>query len=194
MTHAFDTRRLMAALVIPAIALSALAACSSPEPTADAGANLDPSPPAAVDTIQAMPTVAAIATDASQTGVTASGPATVDMATHESMGDYLVDSKGMSLYLFVKDTDGTSQCMGDCAQNWIAVLSEGDPMAGDGVDAALLGTTARDDGSMQVTYNNHPLYTFVEDMAPGDTNGQEKGDAWYLVTPAGEELEASVVP
>jgi predicted lipoprotein with Yx(FWY)xxD motif len=65
-------------------------------------------------------------------------------------------------------------------------------VAGEGVDASLLGTITRDDGTMQVTYNGWPLYFFHEDAAAGDTNGQgidEFGGLWWLVSPAGEAIE-----
>jgi predicted lipoprotein with Yx(FWY)xxD motif len=62
-------------------------------------------------------------------------------------------------------------------------------MAGEGVDATLLGTITRDDGSTQVTYNGWPLYYFHEDAAPGDTNGQGVGGVWFLVSPEGEAIE-----
>ena len=72
------------------------------------------------------------------------------------------------------------------------MASQGSPVAGDGVDATLLGTITRDDGTMQVTYNGHPLYTFVDDKASGDAGGQGKEDAggtWHLISPAGEPIQ-----
>lgn len=62
----------------------------------------------------------------------------------------------------------------------------------EGVDATLLGTITRDDGTLQVTYNGWPLYLFAGDTAAGDTNGQgldEFGGLWFLVSPAGEAIE-----
>jgi predicted lipoprotein with Yx(FWY)xxD motif len=67
-------------------------------------------------------------------------------------------------------------------------MSQGAPAAGEGVDAALLGTITRDDGAMQVTYNGWPLYYFADDTAPGDANGQGLGDVWFLVSPTGEAI------
>ena len=57
--------------------------------------------------------------------------------------------------------------------------------AGEGVDAALIGYTIRDNGSVQATYNGWPLYYFIRDEAPGDTNGQGVGEIWYVVDPSG---------
>lgn len=114
--------------------------------------------------------------------------ATVAVSENEVYGQYLVDSEGMSLYLFTNDTEDTSNCYDDCATAWPPLLTEGDPVAGEGVDESLLGTTERDDGSMQVTYNGWPLYYFAQDQAAGDTEGQGVGDVWYLLTPAGEGI------
>jgi predicted lipoprotein with Yx(FWY)xxD motif len=82
--------------------------------------------------------------------------------------------------------------MDDCTQEWPPLLTDGDPVAGEGVDATLLGTITRDDGTMQVTYNGHPLYRFEEDTAAGDTNGQDVEDEfghWNLISSAGEAVQ-----
>ena len=107
----------------------------------------------------------------------------------DALGDFLVDSKGMTLYLFTKDEPGVSNCYDQCAEKWPPLLSEGDAIAGSGLDAALLGTTDRTDGTTQVTYNGWPLYYWYEDAAPGDTNGQTVGDVWYVVSPTGEAVQ-----
>ena len=113
---------------------------------------------------------------------------TVAVAENEEYGSFLVDSEGMSLYLFTNDTENTSNCYDDCATNWPPLLTEGDPVAGEGVDESLLGTTERDDGSLQVTYSGWPLYYFAADEAASDTAGQGVGDVWYLLTPGGEGI------
>ena len=100
------------------------------------------------------------------------------------LGSILADADGKTLYLFEADTDGTSTCYGDCAATWPALVDEA-PTGGDGVDTSLLGTTARDDGSMQVTYAGHPLYYYAADAAAGDTTGQGVGDVWFVVNPDG---------
>ena len=66
-------------------------------------------------------------------------------------------------------------------------------MAGDGVDGSLLGTTERDDGTTQVTYDGQPLYVFASDAAPGDTNGQGVGEVWFVVGPDGKTIEAQAM-
>jgi len=113
-------------------------------------------------------------------------------AEDSSLGTILVDSRGNTLYVFLQDTGDTSTCTGDCAASWPALIAKGEVKAGGGgdVDGSLLGTSARDDGKMQVTYNGHPLYFFSGDQAPGDINGQGIGDVWFVVSPAGDPIKA----
>lgn len=102
------------------------------------------------------------------------------------LGEMLVDGDGNSLYLFIPDAQGDSTCYDDCEANW-PPLTDG-AEAGPDVDAALIGSTTRTDGSDQVTYNGWPLYYFAGDAAPGDTNGQGLNDVWFVVSPAGEPI------
>ena len=113
---------------------------------------------------------------------------TVVSTTMGAPGTFLTDAEGMTLYLFTNDTPGVSNCSGDCLATWPALLTDGDPVAGSGVDAALLGTTTREDGSLQVTYSGWPLYFFAGDVAPGDLAGQGVNDVWFVVSPTGEQL------
>jgi predicted lipoprotein with Yx(FWY)xxD motif len=103
-----------------------------------------------------------------------------------AFGDMLVDGAGNTLYLFVPDAQDASVCYDDCANAWPPLGSE--VVAGDGVDAGLLGSVARDDGSEQATYNGWPLYYFANDAAAGDTNGQGINDVWYVLDSAGEAV------
>ena len=118
---------------------------------------------------------------------TADATATVQLAD-SALGDILVGADGRTLYLCEADTDGSSTCYDDCAATWPALVDDA-PSAGDGVDAGLLGTTERDDGEVQVTYADHPLYYYAPDEAPGDTLGQEVGDVWYVVDAEGSAAE-----
>jgi predicted lipoprotein with Yx(FWY)xxD motif len=100
----------------------------------------------------------------------------------------LVNSKGHTLYLFEKDHNGRSMCTGSCVQFWPPLLSRGKPSAGPGLKASLLSTTRRANGSLQLTYNKHPLYTFALDKTAGQTNGEAKfafGAKWYAVSNSG---------
>jgi len=118
------------------------------------------------------------------------GPVTV-MARSGGMGMYLTDGQGTSLYLFVADTSGTSTCTGACAAAWPPLTTTGMPQAGSGVTASKLGTVTRADGTKQVTYDNHPLYSFTSDKAAGDVKGQGVnafGALWWLVSPGGNAI------
>ena len=119
----------------------------------------------------------------------ATGAAVVSVA-QTKLGKVIVDSKGMTLYDFHKDKGTTSSCYGGCEAVWPPMLSEGKPQAGEGAMSSKLGTTSRKDGTTQVTYAGHPLYTFVEDTKPGETNGNDFssfGAQWYALKPSGEE-------
>lgn len=102
------------------------------------------------------------------------------------LGDHIVDGAGNTLYLFVPDGQGDSVCYDECEANWPVV---GPIVAvGDGLDASLLGTIERTTGDVQATYNSWPLYYFIADAAPGETNGQGVNDVWYVVDPSGEAI------
>jgi predicted lipoprotein with Yx(FWY)xxD motif len=108
---------------------------------------------------------------------------TVMMKTDPKLGDYLVDAKGMTLYLFTQDTPGASTCTGGCLKAWPALVAAGNVTAGPGVAGKLDVITRADDGSKQVTYNGYPLYYWKKDQAPGDTTGQGIGGVWFVVPP-----------
>ena len=105
-----------------------------------------------------------------------------------SLGRILVKSNGHTLYLFGKDRNGKSACSGQCAAFWPPLTTSGKPRVSNGARAALIGTTKRADGRLQVTYNHHPLYTFAKDTKAGQTNGEGVnafGATWHVVSPAG---------
>ncbi len=104
---------------------------------------------------------------------------------------FLVDQQGRSLYLFTTDTQnsGTSTCTAECLAQWQPVIVTGTPQAGQGVNASLLGTIKRDDGTLQATYNGWPLYTYAGDTAPGTASGQGVGGAWFLISGTGNSIQ-----
>jgi predicted lipoprotein with Yx(FWY)xxD motif len=116
-----------------------------------------------------------------------SGPAAVNAGQNASLGSFLVDSKGLTLYIYTKDTPNTSNCYGACASYWPPLLTAGAPLAGTGVTASMLGTTKRTDGTSQVTYNGWPLYYYASDHAAGDTTGENVQGVWFVLTPAGAQ-------
>src|SRR5690349_18378465 len=104
------------------------------------------------------------------------------------IGKVVANTQLHTLYMFRKDKGTTSECYGACAKVWPPLLTTGKPKAGPGIKASLIGTTKRKDGKLQVTYQKHPLYTYVTDKKPGQTTGEGSklfGAAWYALTPTG---------
>jgi predicted lipoprotein with Yx(FWY)xxD motif len=121
---------------------------------------------------------------------TARSSATVSLRK-TSLGMILVAANGHTLYLFGKDRNDHSGCSGSCAQFWPPLLAPSKLTAGPGVMASLLGTTKRSNGSMQVTYNRHPVYGFVLDKGAGQTNGEglfKFGAKWYALSANGTPI------
>ncbi len=152
------------------IAVLAFTACGGDEEPSGAGSSPTPTGTASPTPTQSV-----------------SGTVTV---ASSSLGQILVDAEGKTLYLFMRDSGGKSSCTAGCATTWPPLAASGTPTAGDGVQQSLLGTTARDDGTMQVVYNQHPLYNFSGDSAAGDTKGQGIGGNWFVVSPAGEPIRS----
>jgi predicted lipoprotein with Yx(FWY)xxD motif len=154
--------RLLLALPAAAAAAAALVACGS------AGASPAPSsaPPSAGSSSPAAAAASTVKT-ATIAGVTV-----------------LTSSKGFTLYSFAPDTSTTSKCNGTCAQNWPPVTG---PVTGAGVTGTF-GTITRADGSVQATFDGHPLYTFAGDTAPGQNKGNglnAAGGLWHEITTSG---------
>lgn len=152
------------ALLIAFVAL--LGACADEEPTVQGP-----------EEAEATPTPA----------MSPAAEATVAVAESDH-GEILVDAEGMTLYVFLRDTAGQSNCTDACAQTWPPLTVDADPVAGDDVNEGLLDTIERADGDMQVTYNDRPLYNYAQDDEAGDTNGQGVGGNWYVVGPDGEPI------
>jgi len=112
----------------------------------------------------------------------------VEITTADSqLGEALFDGDDRAIYYFDKEQTEASECYGACAEAWPPVLTDGSPQAGGGADADLLGTTERDDGSTQATYDGRPLYYYVDDPA-GEIlchNVSEFGGLWLAVQPSG---------
>ena len=128
---------------------------------------------------------AAAGSAASSSSSSAVKTATINGAT------VLTNAKGLTLYSFAPDTMTTSNCNGTCAQLWPPV--HGPVTSGPGVTGRL-GTITRANGSIQATYNGHPLYTYVADTAPGQAKGNglnASGGVWHEVTASGAAAPAS---
>ena len=170
----------------PLLALMLLVSACSPmdTPVPAAAPSAVPATLAAVDT--------ALPANAPAPQVTPSGPATVRLSKNDLLGSFMVDGKNMSLYLFTKDTPNISNCYDRCSAAWPPLLTNGAPLAGDGLDASKLGTIQRKDGSTQVTFNGTPLYYYLKDIKPGDTIGQGINQVWYMLAPNGARV--TIVP
>jgi predicted lipoprotein with Yx(FWY)xxD motif len=134
--------------------------------------------------------VAALAAPAAPNPAAAAAGAAVNVA-HTKLGAILVDGRGRTLYDFAADKGTKSVCYGACAALWPPYITKGRPRAGRGVRAKLLGTTRRKDGTLEVTYNRHPLYYYVADRRPGQTTGQalpQFGAPWWVLAPSGREI------
>lgn len=120
-------------------------------------------------------------------GHAAAGGAPVNVAKTK-LGSILVNVQGRTLYMFAKDKNDKSACYGSCATYWPPLLATTAHATGTGVKAALLGTTMRTGGKLQVTYDRHPLYLFVKDTKSGQTQGEGmnlSGGLWWVMSPAG---------
>jgi len=102
-------------------------------------------------------------------------------------GPMLFDSRGQAIYIFELEESSKAECYGSCAKSWPPVLTDGAPVASGNVDAKLLGTTKRTDGTTQVTYNGHPLYFYANEK-PGEVechNIKTHGGLWWVIQPDG---------
>lgn len=121
--------------------------------------------------------------------------AALDVQTSR-FGQILVDGQGRALYLFAADKTKDSTCYDACATAWPPMLMDKGTTidAMHGATSSLAGTTTRKDGTVQVTYNGHPLYYFVGDKKPGEIECQAVvnfGAAWYVVDPNGNAITKS---
>ncbi|TCC22055.1 hypothetical protein [Kribbella speibonae] len=127
---------------------------------------------------------------ASAPSSSSSAAAAVKLAT-ATVGDYgkiIVDGNGRTVYVFDKDTSGTSNCSGDCLAKWPVVpAGDGTPQL-EGIDASLVSTVTRADGSKQLAVKGLPLYLFASDSAAGEAKGQAVGGVWWVVGADGQKI------
>jgi predicted lipoprotein with Yx(FWY)xxD motif len=126
----------------------------------------------------------------------ASGPAASEaskgskLATAEvaGLGKIVVDGNGRTVYVFDKDTPGKSNCEADCLAKWPVVpAGEGTPQL-EGIDASLVGTVTRSDGSKQLSIGGLPVYLFAQDTKAGEAKGQAVGGVWWVVGADGKKI------
>ena len=154
--------RMLLALLAVAAAAAVLAACSSSGTSSTGGGN------------------------STSTSTSSPAAATAGSLKTATIGGVtvLTNAKGLTLYSFAPDTPTKSNCNGTCAQNWPPVKG---PATASGVPGTF-GTIKRSDGSVQATFDGHPLYTFVGDTAPGQAKGNglnAAGGLWHEITTSG---------
>jgi predicted lipoprotein with Yx(FWY)xxD motif len=134
------------------------------------------------------------------TGTALSSPPTTDdsltlTVQHSPAGPILATGAGDTLYDFTPDTPTHSACTSDvCVFQWPPLVVTGAVRVGPGVTSSLVGRLTRPDGSTQLTYHGHPLYTYNLDVKAGTVTGQDlnqDGGPWYVLNPQGNEIHAA---
>jgi predicted lipoprotein with Yx(FWY)xxD motif len=124
-------------------------------------------------------------------GSSSGGSGTVKVTKISGYGSALVTASGKSVYLLSTDPAGSSKCSGSCAKTWIPVTVSGSPSAGSGADSSKLSSFKRSDGTTQVLYDKHALYTFSGQGATSGEGQASFGGVWYLVAPSGSAIKKS---
>jgi predicted lipoprotein with Yx(FWY)xxD motif len=170
-------------LLISAVLLVA-AACSSDSKTSSSSSSSSTSS-------SSSPSSSSSSASASPASGGATGAATLAAATNAKIGkSILTDSKGMTVYLYMPDASSkTSTVPAGLKQLWPAVTATGAGTASSGLDSSKLTLEPQADGTMQVAYNGHLLYTFQNDKAAGDANGQGLGNVWYVLGADGNQID-----
>ncbi len=203
------TRSIVAGLAVVLVVLLALAACGGDEAPADPQGD---EPAAAPTETSAAEPGRGAEEEAAEEGGTAKSPDDAELARRppgeeglrvparrarivaddSAFGRVLFDANGQVVYVFENDRANESNCTSaECVKAWPPVLTREKPTAGARVDAGLLGTIRRGDGSLQVTYDGRPLY-FYEHEAPGEIrchNVDLHGGLWWVVTPRGDPAD-----
>jgi predicted lipoprotein with Yx(FWY)xxD motif len=147
----------------------------------------------AADTTAANAAIDTAGTAAQMTRDTApTAPAgAIRTASAASVGRYLTDANGRSLYAFMPDPKNVSTCAGACAAAWPPFGPSSAASTDTSVKAAMVGTITRSDNKSQSTYNGMPVYYYEDDKKAGDITGQGKnefGGLWYVVSPSGQKI------
>ena len=138
---------------------------------------------------------AALVLAAASAGATgASARAAKVQLRHTPLGSILVNGRGRTLYVFTRDSPKRDTCVAisNCTGVWPVLKTSARPAAGPGIKRSLLGTIKLSNGARQVTYAGHPLYTYVGDSGPGQTDYvgfDEFGGRWYAINAAGHVVK-----
>jgi len=115
-------------------------------------------------------------------GVASADHHAIKLSAKDGVGKFFTDTKGMTLYIFKKDSPGKSACAGPCVAKWPLYFREKVAAPG-GVKAEDFGTITREDGKKQTTYKGWPLYYFAGDKNAGEVTGQGMGNVWFVANP-----------
>ncbi|MBB3037964.1 COG4315 family predicted lipoprotein [Hoyosella altamirensis] len=168
-------------VLLAAFVLCSVSACGGEQPAVETTEPPPVEPATEGAATAAEPQQPALDSDDSPAG-------TSIIAAGSEFGDMLYDDSGQAIYLFDVESDGEPLCYEQCALAWPPVLTDGEPVAADGVDTELLGTVERTDGTAQVTYNGWPLYFYAAEE-PWEVKCHNVfgfGGLWLVVTPEGE--------
>ncbi|MFF0342072.1 hypothetical protein [Kribbella sp. NPDC004875] len=121
-------------------------------------------------------------------GQSTGGPAKLAVATVGDYGKVVVDGNGRTVYVFDKDTHGTSNCSGGCLAQWPPVPAGNGTAQLTGIEPSLVTTITRSDGTKQLAINGMPLYLYASDSQAGQAGGQAVGGLWWVVAPDGKKI------
>jgi predicted lipoprotein with Yx(FWY)xxD motif len=165
-----------------AAAVALLAACGSSSTSSGASGGSTSSAPASASS--STPTSAGAGPSTSATGIT---------TAKTSKGTVLTTAQGDTIYWFAIDTPAKSNCNGQCVSFWPPLTGTPTAAASAGLTGKF-GTIKRADGTVQATYDGHPLYLFAGDKKAGQVNGNDintSGGLWWATTPTGAKLTAA---
>jgi len=172
------TRKIFTAVGAIGLSLAAAACGSSSSTSASSTSTSAPAAQTSAPAVQASAPAAA-----ASSATPSAAPAAMLKIDQTSLGSVLTNAQGFTVYWFAKDTATNSACSGACAAAWPPVI--GMPRAASGFKlTGKLGEIKRADGSMQATYDGHPLYLFAGDSKPGQVNGNAIdgfGALWYAI-------------
>jgi predicted lipoprotein with Yx(FWY)xxD motif len=175
-----DTASRRLAVVVPVLVALVVTACAEGGAAVDESADRQASVSTTTSPPSTVPPTSSAPAPPAATGTT--------VTTGDSeFGVMLFDDRNQAIYLFDAESDGAPACYDDCAADWPPVLTDGTPQAAGAVQGGLLGTVARSDGSMQVTYGGNPLYFYAHE-GPGEVlchDVDDYGGTWLVVTPEG---------
>ncbi len=172
MSHILERKKILLSFAAMSIAVLGLAGCAG-------------------TTESITPTESAPETSESPSESEAPAEADAELAVATTdLGEIVVDGKGMTVYMFTKDVQGSgeSTCSGECADKWPSVIATSDDPVVEGVTGEV-GTIVGVNGEQQLTLDGWPLYYWVGDAAEGDTTGQGVGEVWWVLAPDGVPIE-----